>query len=778
MPVICAGRLFFFQLGPRQEFVAQSRSTRDLWSGSYLLSWMTGQVLHRVRDGDKSKGIHVLFPSLADGDCPMLDWIARKQRGADQAKAATLPTLPNRFLALVPNSFNDATVRAILREVFEYRAGRTNVGEPTSEWERICDACRFWFEDPDRTPSLFQARGPGDPQTLRRLWDHQLGRFWQPNWLLWPDPSSPARDYAQELALFRATPVGQRWARAHPNGDPGPWMVRYHLALHRFDGRRQTRDFAPWEGSPGFDKDSLSGREEAIADTVWLEAIPRSRAGKRIDLNHLFRKEDPLGAPNLVKRVWHKAYLEAPEPGGAGLNKRTLESGAMAHGSYFDIPSVPGVAVFPWARELWARHEKPEFRDFVEAVARVEKDLDFEFPKWTELDRRSPRDWLGRVDWEIFRDRFWVERKQAALRAHREAREPEDRLRAERQERAADAGAQALRHLRLANPDLPAPSSYYAVLAGDGDALGRWLSGEAPNEALFALTEEFHRNLSQGIAAFSSRNSRLTRAIEDLSTKFGSEHPFEFQGKIVYAGGEDVLALLPAEQAVDCALALRRGYVEAMQIPGRPPNTEFTYSVGIAIGHVKEPLQDMVQAAHDAEKRAKGKTFAEVWDAQEQRTVCRIAEGLGRNALAVTLFKRSGETIRWGARFDSAAFPLLAAFRQGYRFRISEPTWVPSISGRFPHRLIEIVSRYGGRTVMTETLAGIVKADFAYVVEQQARDLSRDARDDLVEKAGAYLGELARFPGSADQSGCPRGRCLEDFYHLFAMEAFIAGRGE
>jgi CRISPR-associated protein Cmr2 len=39
-----------FQIGPVQDFIAQARSTRDLWSGSYLLSWMNfiGQPLDSV----------------------------------------------------------------------------------------------------------------------------------------------------------------------------------------------------------------------------------------------------------------------------------------------------------------------------------------------------------------------------------------------------------------------------------------------------------------------------------------------------------------------------------------------------------------------------------------------------------------------------------------------------------------------------------------------------------------------------------------------------------
>ncbi len=32
--------LLKLQIGPVQESIAQARSTRDLWSGSYLLSWL------------------------------------------------------------------------------------------------------------------------------------------------------------------------------------------------------------------------------------------------------------------------------------------------------------------------------------------------------------------------------------------------------------------------------------------------------------------------------------------------------------------------------------------------------------------------------------------------------------------------------------------------------------------------------------------------------------------------------------------------------------------
>ena len=40
--------LLLFQLGPVQEFIAQARSTRDLWSGSYMLSWLVAHAICAV----------------------------------------------------------------------------------------------------------------------------------------------------------------------------------------------------------------------------------------------------------------------------------------------------------------------------------------------------------------------------------------------------------------------------------------------------------------------------------------------------------------------------------------------------------------------------------------------------------------------------------------------------------------------------------------------------------------------------------------------------------
>jgi CRISPR-associated protein Cas10/Cmr2 subtype III-B len=586
------------------------------------------------------------------------------------------------------------------------------------------------------------------------LWHRQLANFWQPTWLFWPDAGLSE---TEQRNLFYETPVGKRWQQERPSENPDLWMVRYHLALHRLDARRQTRGFDAWRGVAGLDKDSLSGREEAVADAEWLKTIPRGQQGKKNDLNHHLRKNDPLGAPNLVKRVWHKAYLEAAtSDGGMGLDNKTL-GGSTARGSYFDMPSVPGVAVFPWACEIWRRRKGGAIQRFWSVVEKLDAYLDLQLPQQMNWAGESAKAWLARVDWDVFREDFWQEQ----LRSAKAASEPE-------WEALANEGAAAVRQF-IAEEQIKSPSSYYAVLAGDGDNMGRWLSGEQPDRTLFNLRQDFHERLSEAIARFSTENAKLSEVIEDVA-KDGPAQDYPFQGKIIYAGGEDVLALLPADQAIDCAVKLRMLYQDAMPHPSA--QARFTYSVGLAIGHVKEPLQDMVEAARRAEKRAKDLP--------------------GKDALAVTLFKRSGETIEWSCPFGanatdpSATLKLLQYFQGNdahghprFRAKFGDPAYDLPISGKFPHRLAELLARYqtyqtrGGLPdhtkpePITAGLRQIAEREVAWAISRQCKNMAPAEQQTFLSLCASCLAELEA-----------RGAPLREFYHLFAIEAFLARQGE
>jgi len=178
------------------------------------------------------------------------------------------------------------------------------------------------------------------------------------------------------------------------------------------------------------------------------------------------------------------------------------------------------------------------------------------------------------------------------------------------------------------------PVPYGVVLKADGDRMGKLLSQ--------AKEAADSRHISQSLHAFASQVRGMVR---------------QHWGHAIYSGGDDVLALLPLNRAVECADALRRTFAEAMgdsaQALGLAEAERPTLSVGLGIGHVMEPLGGLRARADSAERAAKGNERPPA----EQR-----------NALAIVLGIRSGAEIQWRARWDDeAAFAALERFIQAYR---------------------------------------------------------------------------------------------------------------
>jgi CRISPR-associated protein Cmr2 len=135
-------------------------------------------------------------------------------------------------------------------------------------------------------------------------------------------------------------------------------------------------------------------------------------------------------------------------------------------------------------------------------------------------------------------------------------------------------------------------------------------------------TIEEHQTFSSDLAGFALA---ARKAVEEGNSQKPNERT---QGCLIYAGGDDVLALLPLHTALRCARELNAAFstavgkdkYEATDNDGtklRP-----TLSAGMVIWHHLEPLDEALEAARTAEKTAK--SFP------------------GKNAFCVSLSKRSG----------------------------------------------------------------------------------------------------------------------------------------
>ena len=177
------------------------------------------------------------------------------------------------------------------------------------------------------------------------------------------------------------------------------------------------------------------------------------------------------------------------------------------------------------------------------------------------------------------------------------------------------------------------PVPYAAILKADGDHMGALLSR--------ARSAEESRGISRALHAFASSVPGIVRA---------------HRGHAVYAGGDDVLALLPLERATRCARGLADAFSESLREVATSmrlaDDERPTLSVGIGIGYVIEPLGALRALAERAERHAKE------GDAAQN----------SRNALAMRLRIRSGAELHWRAQWsDAPAFQAMDRFADAYR---------------------------------------------------------------------------------------------------------------
>jgi hypothetical protein len=704
-----------FTIGPVQEFIARARSTRDLWSGSYLLSYLIGHVLTRVALDFGPD--HVVFPNLCDVpliDLLMKDEVWGKVRTGDSAtlfdafdyfgsepncQRLLTPALPNRFLAVLPAGMVGHRERgAEFASAESYAAFLAH------------DLKRFYAEEIGAAVGACASECFGDgfrPDRFKEQLDASLETHWQV--LPWPDSFEEVEvsaaslpedtidgEFAPRAGLetlldLCAHGADKRYldSKGKPKNVAAGWSALYSFIEWSLDGTKAVRPFAGWGGGrisagKSNDKDSLNGREEAVLHVGDRGEKWSAELRKKVSKDHLLVDGEILGASTLVKRLWPYTWL------------------CMRHG--FE----PDHLVMPNTRSI-AAHEP----------------------------------------WE-----------------------------------------------RNADDEQPASSEerYFAVLALDGDSMGKWISGSRTPKLSEVLSEEASKaflkagaDLSRARPLSPSWHLQFAEALGNFAQHAARRIVESFDGRLIYAGGDDVLALLPADAALECARALRLAFrgdtslnnvakgvlvgegghrrsdrkTPLFQIatPGflrlTPeassrhgdraglvddpvkyhaivPGPAADCSVGIAIAHFKSPLQDVVRAAQDAEKRAK-------------RDLGR--GGMGRSAVAVSLFKRSGEIAEWGSRWESGGLELYEA--------IADRLANEELSAKFPHRVCQLLEPYlitrSGISGLVDAVefeaTEIIRREFAFAIARQSTPLSTTAHQvDLAEKLETYLTGLGRDP--------------------------------
>ena len=114
-------------------------------------------------------------------------------------------------------------------------------------------------------------------------------------------------------------------------------------------------------------------------------------------------------------------------------------------------------------------------------------------------------------------------------------------------------------------------------------------------------------------------------------------------GVTVYAGGDDVLALLPIDSALDCAAALRAHWLDTMTKHGVGTSTGLTVTASTAVifAHFRLPLRSVLREAH-----------------HQLDDVAKAANG--RDSVALALLQSGGKRTGWVSTWeDGSGAPVL-----------------------------------------------------------------------------------------------------------------------
>lgn len=184
--------------------------------------------------------------------------------------------------------------------------------------------------------------------------------------------------------------------------------------------------------------------------------------------------------------------------------------------------------------------------------------------------------------------------------------------------------------------------SYYAIIAFDGDRMGKWLSGEMLKNPESDL-RVFHHTISTLLSEFATTAKNYVNDNQ--------------RGRTVYAGGDDFLAFLNLKSFFSTLTSLRKMWHKEVSLKLIKSNkfvlkddSLFSISLGATIAHYKQPLDSVLAYARHMEHQAKEKGK--------------------RDAFAIAVLKGSGEihetVYKWNMQDDEPqiAHDLEVIFKQ------------------------------------------------------------------------------------------------------------------
>lgn len=260
------------------------------------------------------------------------------------------------------------------------------------------------------------------------------------------------------------------------------------------------------------------------------------------------------------------------------------------------------------------------------------------------------------------------------------------------------------------------PSPYYAIVLMDGDQLGKHMGDVDKQVAISNALNQFTQQVPKTV--------------------------YDYNGFLIYAGGDDVLALFPMDYALSAAAALQKEYLKvfANNLPkNNKPKIESTLSGAIEFVHIRTPLTQVLRDAH--------------------RLLDDVAkEEVGRNALAVRVWKPSGLAIQWAMPWEKVlgsadqmsddAVVLIEALAKDFN-SLNDNT--SDFSNKFFFRAKQVVERLGNN-IDEDDLIQILMSEWRHSYGDYNTKLDEDKFHRLISQSWVWRRSAPGQPPSKSNS--------------------------
>jgi len=648
--------LLMFKLTPVQDFIKNARKERDLWAGSHLLSYLTFKAIEVVVE--KYGPDAVIFPHLRGQ--PFFDFEYLNYFGdfIDRENLKTkldVANIPNKFLAIVDfKSVDDlkCEIRKAIDETLE-DLFKFSVKEAFgSVSDHVINYSLKILQN------YFNVTVCAIPADLEKLIE-----------ILKNLPSSVREKYEKWIELIKTLGYKLRIF------DLYSLMFEFLEEIVAIESRK----FEKSEGL-GKPKCSLCGE---------LEIFGSKETWKNADVK-LFKENEILCPVCLVKRVYSDWFKERTEKKGIARIDVGFES-------------VSEVALRKVSRRVLKDHSKKlTFYDIIEDT-KLAREVKCETLVKTFYDNVS--EILDKLDMPFNYELAYTENLRDVESVSKTLGVEKNMIANIRNvEKYLENARKAIEELEERIGKLP---RYYAILMMDGDNMGRMLVGDdmktVDNYLHPKVVAQLPDKLKDKVKDVKrlitpATHSAISRALAHFSINVVPSIVEKHRGELIYAGGDDVLALLPIDSALACAYRIWREFGKDWDGWNLLPAKKM--SAGILIVHYKHPLYDALDKVRELEKKAKS---------------------LGRNAVAVGYLTRGGSY--YEVVFNWSMVPKLGEFVD---LLLSEER--PRISKRIIYDVIENAENLPNDQ---NAIEAYLKFEFMrhYEGDGKAEDLARKAID-------------------------------------------------